>query len=215
VWQARLRGIRVLPTQPCLFVRFRTRVPPVLRENPVPSVPLELATTYGTLLDLMETLMFPLIALLRTAFLSRTTLALENAALPQRRPHPARRFVLHRLLQRGSAIAGHPRHPRSVSRTAAASAPGRTTRRPAGPRWRSARSQTRRLSQRPRTSLSPSATPRHHCAQRAASTEPTPAPDRWMIPGPASSVGPMMQYPARECRNRPGIHPDGVFAEYG
>jgi putative transposase len=59
------------------------RAPAVLREYSVRPHPLELARLHDVLDGLMEALISALITVLRTAFLSRTGLALENAALRQ------------------------------------------------------------------------------------------------------------------------------------
>jgi putative transposase len=55
----------------------------VVRENLVTALPHERATACGALLDLMETPMSSLVALFRTAFLTRANLALEKAAFRQ------------------------------------------------------------------------------------------------------------------------------------
>ncbi len=52
-------------------------------ENLVPVLPHQLAATYGTLLDLMETMLSALLTLFRAALVSRTNLTLENLALRQ------------------------------------------------------------------------------------------------------------------------------------
>jgi hypothetical protein len=55
----------------------------VVRENSVRPYPSKLARLHDTLGCLMETLVSALIAIIRAVFLTRTNLALENAALRQ------------------------------------------------------------------------------------------------------------------------------------